>query len=69
MNKRYDWTLYSVFMFVSFLFNIISPDSTIKEEGGKSIYIFSIIMVIILGLFLIYKFKGWYQNKIKDKHN
>lgn len=61
MKKRYNWTIYAIFMLISFTLTIISPNSTLEEEGGKSVYIFSIIIIILLSLFLLYRFKLWYK--------
>ncbi len=60
MNKRYNFTLYSIVFFISFLMVFLYPDSFISEEDDKnSVIILSVIIILITGFFLIYKTIKW----------
>lgn len=65
MKNRYNWTAYSIFLFVNFLIILLYPEEfSIMEKDRTANIISSSIILIITGGFLIYKFKLWLK---KDK--
>jgi len=68
MDKRYNFTLYAIVFFVSFLMVFLFPGSFMAEGDDKSFVVtFSIVVMCITGTFLTYKIIKWV--KAPDEEN